>query len=253
MFLFPLTRMQVLRAQGICLSQPLCFSSVHGIRHITEFHVCNTEGMRVALRWCMQIWVALWKSVESPWDITKESVLTFSSYPNWLKGCTHFVSTDSGVPGFFEWDFFFLLAMPWGMWDLSFLTSDWTCVPAVEMQSPNHWTAQEVPGVRFINRSWLTAFPLYPHLSPSLDFDHYEWEIPFWKIPWTEEPGRLQSMGLLRVGYNWATSLWLFPFMHWRRKWQPTPVFLPRESQGWGSLVGCRLWGRTESDTTEAT
>ena len=41
--------------------------------------------------------------------------------------------------------------------------------------------------------------------------------------------------------------------MHWRRKWQPTPVFLPGESQGWGSLVGCRPWGRTESDTTEAT
>ena len=39
----------------------------------------------------------------------------------------------------------------------------------------------------------------------------------------------------------------------WRRKWQPTPVFLPGESQGWGSLVGCCLWGRTESDTTEAT
>ena len=44
-----------------------------------------------------------------------------------------------------------------------------------------------------------------------------------------------------------------FPFMHWRRKWQPTPVFLPGESQGWGSLVGWRLWGRTESDTTEVT
>ena len=45
----------------------------------------------------------------------------------------------------------------------------------------------------------------------------------------------------------------LFTFMHWRRKWQPTPVFLPGESQGRGSLLGCRLWGRTESDTTEAT
>ena len=44
-----------------------------------------------------------------------------------------------------------------------------------------------------------------------------------------------------------------FTFMHWRRKWQPTPVFLPGESQGRGSLVGCCLWGRTESDTTEAT
>ena len=74
-----------------------------------------------------------------------------------------------------------------------------------------------------------------------------------WKIPWTEEPGGLQSVGSRRVGHNWATSLSLFTFTHWRRKWQPTPVFLPGESQGRGSLVGCRLQGRTESDTTEAT
>ena len=74
-----------------------------------------------------------------------------------------------------------------------------------------------------------------------------------WKIPWTEEPVRLQSMGSRRVRHDWATSLSLFTFMHWRRKWQPTPVFLPGESQGLGSLVGCHLWGRTESDMTEAT
>ena len=74
-----------------------------------------------------------------------------------------------------------------------------------------------------------------------------------WKIPWTEEPGRLQSMGSRRVRHDWVTSLSLFIFMHWIRKWQPTPVFLPRESQGQGSLVGCHLWGHTESDTTEAT
>ena len=49
-------------------------------------------------------------------------------------------------------------------------------------------------------------------------------------------------MGALRVGHDWMTSLSLFPFMHWRRKWQPTPVFLPGESQGWESLVGCHLW-----------
>ena len=72
-----------------------------------------------------------------------------------------------------------------------------------------------------------------------------------WKIPWTEEPGRLQSMGSRRVGHDWATSLSLFTFMHWRRKWQPTPVFLPGESQGQGSLVGCCLWDHTELDTTE--
>ena len=72
-----------------------------------------------------------------------------------------------------------------------------------------------------------------------------------WKIPWTEEPGRLQSMGSLRVAHDWATSLSLFSFLHWRRKWQPSPVFLPGESQGWGRLVGCHLWGCTELDTTE--
>ena len=74
-----------------------------------------------------------------------------------------------------------------------------------------------------------------------------------WKIPWMEEPGRLQSMGSLGVGHDWTNSLSLFPFMHWRRKWQPTQVFLPGESQGRQSLVGCLLWGRTELDTTEVT
>ena len=68
-----------------------------------------------------------------------------------------------------------------------------------------------------------------------------------WEIPWTQEPSRLQSMGSWRAGHNWAISLSLFTFMHWRRKWQPTPVFLPGESQRRGSLVGCRLWGCTES------
>ena len=74
-----------------------------------------------------------------------------------------------------------------------------------------------------------------------------------WKTPWAEESGVLQSMGSRRVGHDWATSLSLFTFMHWRRKWQPTPVFLPGESQGQRSLVGCCLWGRTESDRTEVT
>ena len=73
---------------------------------------------------------------------------------------------------------------------------------------------------------------------------------PAWKIPWTEEPGRLQSMGSLS---QTRLSDFTFTFMHGRRKWKPTPVFLPRESQGRWSLVGCRLWGHTESDTTEAT
>ena len=64
-----------------------------------------------------------------------------------------------------------------------------------------------------------------------------------WKIPWMEEPGRnmVGTMGSLRVSHDWVTLLSLFTFMHWR-KWQSTPVFLPGEYQGQGSLVSCRLW-----------
>ena len=59
-----------------------------------------------------------------------------------------------------------------------------------------------------------------------------------WKIPWMEEAGGLQSMGSLGVWHDWTTSLSLFTFMHWRRKWQPSPEFLPGESQGWGEPGG---------------
>ena len=44
-----------------------------------------------------------------------------------------------------------------------------------------------------------------------------------------------------------------FPFHALEKEMAPTPVFLPGESQGRGSLMGCCLWGRTESDTTEVT
>ena len=60
---------------------------------------------------------------------------------------------------------------------------------------------------------------------------------------WIGKPGVLQSMGSLGVGHDWATSLSLFTFMHWRRQWQPTPVFLPGKSHGERSLVGCSPWG----------
>ena len=78
-----------------------------------------------------------------------------------------------------------------------------------------------------------------------------------WKIPWMEEPGRLQSMGLLRVGHDRATSLLLFTFMHWRRKWQPTPVFLPGEFPGMGEpgglpSVGLHRVGHDGSDLAVA-
>ena len=77
-----------------------------------------------------------------------------------------------------------------------------------------------------------------------------------WKIPRMEEPGGLQSMGLQRVGQDWATSLSLFTLMHWRRKWQPTPVFLPGESQGRGRRglpsMGSHRVGHNWSDLAAA-
>ena len=95
-----------------------------------------------------------------------------------------------------------------------------------------------------------------------------------WNIPWTGEPGELQLMGSQRVGHNWVTeharientdknikedsnphnpiildkvSSCYFCFsclaVHWRNKWQPTPVFLPGEFHGQRSLVGYSPWG----------
>ena len=74
-----------------------------------------------------------------------------------------------------------------------------------------------------------------------------------WKIPWTEEPGWLQSMESHSRERLSDFLLLLTNVPLWRRNWQPTPVFLPRESCGWQSLVACCPQGRTESDTTEAT
>ena len=109
----------------------------------------------------------------------------------------------------------------------------------LECWSLNH--IERLLNIKYLSSMWLEK-AMAPHSSTLA-----------WKIPWMEEPGGLQSMGSQRVRHDWATSVSLFTFMHWRRKWQPTPVFLPGESQGRRSLVGCRLWGRTESDMTEAT
>ena len=73
-----------------------------------------------------------------------------------------------------------------------------------------------------------------------------------WKIPWMEEPGGPQSMGL-QSQTRLSDFTFIFQFNALEKEMATTPVFLPGESQGWGSLVGCHLWGRTESDTTEAT
>ena len=69
-----------------------------------------------------------------------------------------------------------------------------------------------------------------------------------WRIPGMADPGGLRSMGSWRVGHDWATSLSLFPFMPWRRQWQPNPMFLPGECQGQRSLVGSHRVGHNWSN-----
>ena len=83
-----------------------------------------------------------------------------------------------------------------------------------------------------------------------------------WKIPWTEKPGGLQSMGLQKVGHDWETSLFLITEIQclipgsvrtipWKWKWQRIPVFLPGKSHGQRSLADYSPWGQKESNTTE--
>ena len=70
-----------------------------------------------------------------------------------------------------------------------------------------------------------------------------------WKIPWMEEPGRLQSMGLLRVEHDWATPLSLFTFMHWRRKWQPPLQCSCLENPRDGGALWASVYGVAQSWT----
>ena len=116
---------------------------------------------------------------------------------------------------------------------------EWTNETAESLPRTNLYRTEEIFRGRYIAES---EKAMAPHSSTLA-----------WKVAWMEEPGGLQSMGSRRVGHDWATSFSVFTLMHWRRKWQPTPVFLPGESPGRRSLAGCHLWGRTESDTTEAT
>ena len=76
---------------------------------------------------------------------------------------------------------------------------------------------------------------------------------PAWKIPWMEEPGRLQSMGSLRVRHDWVTSPFTFHFHALEKEMATHSSILACRIPGTGEPGGCRLWGRTESDTTEVT
>ena len=100
---------------------------------------------------------------------------------------------------------------------VSFWSKDQTLVSWIASGFFTNWDTREalftvylsiIPFNRWIKRCRDTENAMAMHSSTLA-----------WKIPWTEEPGRLQSMGLLRVGHDWATSLSLFTFMRWRRKW----------------------------------
>ena len=141
------------------------------------------------------------------------------------------------------------LSPPWNLQAFSLAVLQFVCFSIVSQIF--HMTLSSLyPGlwlnVIFFRNTVLTAIPKCtpPHWILEKAMAPHSSTLA-WKIPWMEEPGGLQSMGSLSVGHDWATSLSLFTFMHWRRKWQPTPVFLPGESQGRGSLVGCHLWGHT--------
>ena len=135
------------------------------------------------------------------------------------------------------------LENPHGHWSLAgYSTRDRWESDTTEQLSTAHTSIYYTPVYIEYILSYYMEKAMAPHSS-----------TPAWTVSWMEEPGGLQSMGSLRVRHNWATSLSLFTFMHWRRKWQPTPAFLPGESQGQGSLVDWHLWGCTESDMTEAT
>ena len=73
-----------------------------------------------------------------------------------------------------------------------------------------------------------------------------------WKMPWTEEPGKLWSMGVAEGQTRLSNFTFTFHFHALEKEMATHSVFLPGESQGRGSLVSCSLWGCTESDTTEA-
>ena len=100
------------------------------------------------------------------------------------------------------------------------------------------WNLEQLQKFRLIH---VVAIPLEKAMAPHSS-------TLAWKIPWTEEPGGLQSVESRRVRHDWATSLWLFTFMHWRRKWQPTPVVLPGESHGGGAWWSA-VYGVTQSRT----
>ena len=122
----------------------------------------------------------------------------------------------------------------------------------LHMRWPKYWSfsfsispSNEHPGLISFRMDWLDLLSVQRTLKSLLQHDSSKASV-FW----------LSAFFIVQLSHPYMTTgktIALTRWMHWRRKWQPTPVLLPGESQGWGSLVGCHLWGRTELDTTEAT
>ena len=144
-----------------------------------------------------------------------------------------------------------LLAM-WETWVLSLGRED---PLEKEMATHSSILAWRVPRTEETGTLQFTGLQSQTRLS-NFTFIHREGNGNPLQYSWLENPmdGEAWWAAVHGVAKSWTRlSDFTFTFMHWRRKWQPTPVFLPGGSQGRGSLVGCRLWGRTESDMTEVT
>ena len=173
---------------------------------------------------------------------------TFSSPPNFWKtctGCTFLTPQPSGSLTLCTTKT--VLTTASSAWE-----SHWKLFQVLFYMNSSHWPISLwcfLPLASGMSRSsgfwsFLLTFSekaMAPH-SSTLAWKSHGWRSLVGCSPWYRE-----------VGHDWATSLSLFTLMHWRRKWQPTPVFLPGESQRRGSLVGCCLWGCTELNMTEVT
>ena len=162
---------------------------------------------------------------------------------------------------------------------ISALSSNWAQESSLRAWSLSHWTTREFPDLNFEADAlsislyfprplalcipqgncffWVSTRKHFTLWRSGLFFIHGSTMATHsstlaWKIPWMEEPGRLQSMGSLSRA-RLSDFTFTFHFHALEMEMATHPVFLLGESQGQRSLVRCRLWGCTESDTTEAT
>ena len=147
------------------------------------------------------------------------------------------------------------------------------CYSSLSMRFPSQEYWNWLPFLSLRDLLNLRIKLLFPALRDDFFFFFfYHWgcreglQVDYWfSLPHNGTPLQYSCLENPMDGGAWKAAVpgvakswtWLsgftFTFMHRRRKRQPIPVFLPGESQGWGSLVSCHLWSRTELDTTEAT